>query len=348
MTEYVIHTGETTFVPTNFWETANALRIGEQKVRVLPTFGRSNRPTQSWLGVPMVVKGRVIGIISIQSLEQEHAFSQEQADLLTIVANQAAVAIENARLNKQLLTEERKRLEAEKFAYLGKLAGSLAHRIGNKGGLIRLCAKDLESKLDSLGMKDPWFEEQIDTIERSNRYVLNLADYIFKPVKARTEKRIASSIKHYLETAVYYADIPDDVLVEFRCAENLPLVPGNKYLVEAFLELITNALDAMQVSQMKIMTIEAKFIEECVEVSFTDSGKGISSGDADTIFGLFDQSADNKLSSEEYRGFGLWWVKTFITELGGAIWYESTLGKGTTFHVSLPAMEEGDEEVTQS
>ena len=40
--------------------------------------------THSWLGVPMVVQGRVIGVISIQSLEQERAFDQEQVDLLTL------------------------------------------------------------------------------------------------------------------------------------------------------------------------------------------------------------------------------------------------------------------------
>ena len=77
------------------------------RVKVWPTFGRLNRPTQTWLGVPMVVQGRAIGMISIQSLEQEYAFDESQVELLSSVANQAAVAIENARL----LVEERARAQ---------------------------------------------------------------------------------------------------------------------------------------------------------------------------------------------------------------------------------------------
>jgi GAF domain-containing protein len=98
LTEYVIHTRSPILIAENFWERANALRIGDQQVRVLPTFGRRERPTHSWLGVPMIVQEQVLGVISIQSLEQERAFDQEQVEILSTVANQAAVAIANARL----------------------------------------------------------------------------------------------------------------------------------------------------------------------------------------------------------------------------------------------------------
>src|SRR5439155_19303964 len=59
------------------------------------------KPTESWLGVPMIVRDRVIGVISIESLKKA-AFTQDDVILLTAIANQAAVAIENAQLYKDL------------------------------------------------------------------------------------------------------------------------------------------------------------------------------------------------------------------------------------------------------
>ena len=102
LTEYVIHAQQAVLIPDDFMRRAESLKIGESRVEVWPKFGRLNRPTHSWLGVPMVVGGQVIGVMSIQSLEVEHAFDEGHVQLLSTVANQAAVAIENSRLYSNL------------------------------------------------------------------------------------------------------------------------------------------------------------------------------------------------------------------------------------------------------
>ena len=101
LTEYAIGAKTPILITAEFEERANALKLGQFQVRALPIFGISERPTHSWLGVPMMVQGRLIGVISIQSLEQEHAFDDGDVDLLLAMANQAAVAIENARLYQE-------------------------------------------------------------------------------------------------------------------------------------------------------------------------------------------------------------------------------------------------------
>ena len=60
-----------------------------------------SKATESWLGVPMIARDRVIGVISVESYKK-NAFSQDDILLLTAIANQAAVAIENAQLYKDL------------------------------------------------------------------------------------------------------------------------------------------------------------------------------------------------------------------------------------------------------
>src|SRR5205085_11510667 len=56
-----------------------------------------SKPTESWLGVPMIARDRVIGVISVESYKK-HSFKQDDVILVTAIANQAAVAIENAQL----------------------------------------------------------------------------------------------------------------------------------------------------------------------------------------------------------------------------------------------------------
>src|SRR5207248_4880549 len=59
------------------------------------------KPTQSWLGVPMIARERVVGVISVQSYRRG-AFSRDDEIVLTTIANQAAVALDDARLYRDL------------------------------------------------------------------------------------------------------------------------------------------------------------------------------------------------------------------------------------------------------
>src|SRR5205085_8720528 len=62
---------------------------------------KDTKPTESWLGVPMIARDRVIGVISVESV-RKNAFSDDDLLLITAIANQAAVALENAHLYKDL------------------------------------------------------------------------------------------------------------------------------------------------------------------------------------------------------------------------------------------------------
>ncbi|MBN1660623.1 MAG: GAF domain-containing protein [Anaerolineae bacterium] len=350
LNEYVIRAKKPLLIVKDFEAKAAALGI-----QVWPTFGRKKRTTDSWLGVPMIVHGRVVGVISIQSLEYEYAFDQGHVTVLRAIANQVAVAVENARLyeqrteawqqaQKEAAVAERQRAEAEKWAYLGKIAGSLAHRIGNKGGMIRLCVQDLEALISELDLPHDTFievTEHLDTIRRNNQYLLKLSNFLFKPRKAIEETRGEVDVRYYLDDALKYADLPADVRVERQYEAGLPLVRGNKYLVEVFLELVVNAVDAMKFCSDKVLSITAsRANEQFVDVRVHDSGPGIGPLDQQFIFELFAQASEGKLADEGHQGFGLWWVRVFLWEIGGDIWLESEPGSGCTFTVHLPVAED--------
>jgi signal transduction histidine kinase/GAF domain-containing protein len=99
--------------------TRQPVLIKEKVLQFLKEIGGkpSGELARSWLGVPMIAAGRVVGVMAVQSYEEEGAFDSEHLDLLFTIANQAAIAIENARL----FEETRQRAaQLEAIAELGR------------------------------------------------------------------------------------------------------------------------------------------------------------------------------------------------------------------------------------
>ena len=114
-------------------------------------------------------------------------------------------------------------------------------------------------------------------------------------------------------------------------AGDLPRIYANYQFVEVFLELITNAVKAMETSAEKRLEISSRRATGgWVEVMVRDTGFGIPLVDKDKVFDLF------YTRSAGHQDFGLWFVKTFVLGIGGIIDCESN-DAGTTFVVKLPA-----------
>ncbi|HET9588604.1 MAG TPA: GAF domain-containing protein, partial [Anaerolineales bacterium] len=75
--------------------------------------------SQCWLGVPMLIGDRVLGVISVQSTQRPHVFDEHDRDILATIASQAAIAIQNARLFDEVTTSQAQLSEALQIARLG-------------------------------------------------------------------------------------------------------------------------------------------------------------------------------------------------------------------------------------
>ncbi|MDQ3006083.1 MAG: GAF domain-containing protein, partial [Chloroflexota bacterium] len=109
-TDYIIRNKRHVFAPENVLGHMRALGIDFVPLSVDDT------PSQCWLGVPMMIGDRVVGVISVQSVERPNLYNEHDRDLLNTIASQAAITIENARLFKETqeaLEKARYRAEAE-------------------------------------------------------------------------------------------------------------------------------------------------------------------------------------------------------------------------------------------
>jgi signal transduction histidine kinase/CheY-like chemotaxis protein len=299
------------------------------------------------LSAPLKTKDKVIGVLSVDNKTSDKTFTDNDLYLLSALADYAAIAIENARLYQEV--EERTRelrtayeelqeaqeqmLAAERWAVLGKAAANLAHRINNTAGLIPVVAQDLKELLVDVTLEEERRQEidaDLQRIERNTRFTLQMADALFKPFEALPTEECDVNI--LLEESISVANVPEDVALKTEYADELPKVIASRRLADVFVELITNAVQAMpDGGQLEIGSrLEELEEEDWVEVWFSDAGHGIPSESQGKIFNLF------FTTSEDSLGFGLWWVKTFLLQQGATIDVESEEGKGTTFTVRLP------------
>jgi signal transduction histidine kinase len=272
------------------------------------------------LSLPMAAKGSVVGTLNLGPKLSGEGYTEEDIDLLTTLANQVAIARENANLYREIL-------RADKLAALGTVAAGLAHEIKNPLASLKGMTQILPENLTDPGFVKNYVEMVPRQLDRINTIVETLMR-IGKPQK-------------YAMTGVNLSKILDDL---FRLMENQArkknivfkkewepdlLVQGDaEQLMQVFMNLILNAIDAMP----KGGTLIIKGVGEegkGVRVEVGDTGVGIP---ADKLKNVFDPFFTTK---EGGMGLGLAVTYRIIKEHNGEIEVKSRMGEGTTFKIWL-------------
>lgn len=288
------------------------------------------------------VGDELLGVLLLESTRLA-AFDQQDVELLEALAQEAVIAIQNATqqhklqlMHKALEDEQERRVAAEKWTVMGQAATALAHRINNLIGIVPASAAEIRRALVKLDVPDTeraWIEANLDRIERNGRFILRLADALFRPFQ-EPGPRARFDVNLLLNEALQAANLPPSIQVIHDYGPDLPEVESSSLLVDIFLELITNARNALEGQPRKWLEVrtrpETEETGKWVVVEISDTGRGITPDQQTHLWDMFKPSADG-------LGFGLWWVRTFIERQGGTISCDSKSGAGATFTVRLPA-----------
>ena len=148
----------------------------------------------------------------------------------------------------------------------------------------------------------------------------------------RPIERSSVDVAGCVARAVRAASLPSDINVSTERLADLPEVMANRESLTLVLaNLLQNASNAMK--GYGRISIEGAAQGAWVEIAVRDTGPGIPAELHDRIFELNFSSQSGGRSN---LGFGLWWVKTLMTRLGGAVSVESDGRSGTTFRLKLP------------
>lgn len=273
--------------------------------------------------VPFIGKKGLTGVLNLGDKLSEDIYTLQDLELLSILASQVSIALENARLHHQL---ER----AERLAALGKLASGLAHEIRNPITSIKAFFQILNSNEDEEDKREI-AELALQEIVRIEGLLENLLSF----ARPRPLEYSLIDIREVLDETLAIIK-PESTSENIRIIRNycdsIPNIHADeKQLKQVFMNLIFNALQAMPDGGELGIDLFHDKEKDIVKIKFADSGCGI---DRKHLSKLFDPFFTTKAQG---TGLGLSISQRIIENHNGRITIESEKGKGTQVHITLPA-----------
>jgi len=232
-------------------------------------------------------------------------------------------------------TEELERSNAELTQFASVISHDLRQPLNHVTGFLGLLQVQYGDQLDEKARD--FIATAIDGAERMSQLIQSLLEYASLENFERETARI--------DLAEVFEDVVGDLAAPIRETEarivfpdEWPTVVGSKSLLyQAFLNLVANAVKYRSPDRVPEVTVDVHAAEGEWVVSVSDNGMGIDAKSHDEIFKLFHRGQIH--DSHDGTGIGLAVVKRIVEHHDGHVWLDSALGKGSTFHISLPKVE---------
>ena len=289
------------------------------------------------LAVPMVREGQLIGCLGV-TRNRPGDFPAETIELLRTFATQSALAIQNARLFREIEDKSRQ-LEAasrHKSEFLANMSHELRTPLNAVIGFSEVL---LQRMFGALNDKQ---DEYLKDIYASGQHLLSLINDILDLSKIEAGRMELAPAPFHLPTALENAvTLVREQAARHGIALHLDLDPRLDQLVgderkvkQVVLNLLSNAVKFTPEGGRISLTAVRR--DSSVEIAVTDTGIGIAPEDQAAIFEEFRQVGSDETRKQEGTGLGLTLAKKFVELHGGRIWVESKLGTGSTFTFTLP------------
>jgi signal transduction histidine kinase len=303
--------------------------------RVRPLLNRLGY--RSLLTVPILREQQIMGGLTVWR-RQVGEFEPEVVNLLQTFATQSALAIQNARLFREI-EEKSRQIEAanrHKSEFLANMSHELRTPLNAIIGFSEVLGERMFGELNEKQA------EYTDDILSSGRHLLSLINEILdlsKVEAGRMELELATfdlplaieNARTFVRERATKHGINLDVTVDERLGE---FVGDERKIKQILLNLLSNAVKFTPEGGR--IGINARQADGSVEISVSDTGIGIAPEDQPKIFEEFRQVGSDYVHKIEGTGLGLTLAKKFVELHGGKIWVKSEVGKGSTFTFTLP------------
>jgi PAS domain S-box-containing protein len=292
----------------------------------------------SLLVLPLRTRRETLGALVIAANDPDRAMTDDKLPLAELLAERAALAVENAKLYTEQVEARRKveDLSRLKDEFLSIASHELRTPVTSIKGYTQL-AKTLIREND-LNTSEEYLDIALDQIDRMSRLILELLD-VSRIETGRLEIRrdairwstFVRDVVHRHHTAVsdrrFHLNVPDDSKIVDGDRDRLEQVLGN---------LLENAVKYSPDGSEIFVNVDDK--GDHVVTSVCDRGIGIPADELAQVFERFHRG--RQVSSTNYGGLGLglYITKQIIERHAGSIWVDSKEGSGTTFYFSLPTV----------
>jgi PAS domain S-box-containing protein len=279
-------------------------------------------------------KGKVIGI---EVLHRDITERKKMEEELRRYSEHLEELVEER--TKELKEAQERILESERLAAIGKVASMVGHDLRNPLTGIKGAAYYLKTKYGAeMDVKGKEMFEVIDKdIDYSNKIINDLLDYS----KDLSLEFVNTTPKLLLKNALSLVEVPERIKIIDATEDKLEIKADTVNISRVFVNIITNAIDAMPESGT--LTVTSKAVKGNVKIVFKDTGTGM----PEETLSKLKRGSPLFTTKAKGMGFGLPICKRIVEAHGGKISVESTLGKGTTVTITIPVnpkpVNEGEE-----
>jgi len=296
---------------------------------------------QAELAVPLIASNVVLGVLAVQA-ERENYFTADDVNIMTTLAGQVAVALQNARsYADQAVTVARLReLDHLKSSFLANMSHELRTPLNSILGFTEVILEGLDGDLT------PNMENDLKIVYKNGQHLLNLINDILDMAKIESGKMIL-----HLERFNFVEMLEDVVSITSPLASekslslfldpesdpNLELDGDRTRLRQVMINLVNNALKFTETGKV-VLKGERDEARQMYVITVKDTGLGIPASHLESVFQEFTQVDTSTTRKAGGTGLGLPISRRLAEMHGGKLWAESTgvPGEGSTFFLELP------------
>ncbi len=326
---------------------------------------------RSGLIVPSFVRKRLLGFLVLGPKTSGTIYTQEDANMFGILANQLALAIENSQFIDEHERTQAEFFSRERMASLGTMAGGMTHQINNRFNAISMATSDTIDTLKFIDLEKATKEELKDRLNQI-AYALNriqenalrggklVNDFLnfSQPDRLQKEAKIFN-LPEPLERGIEMVRIKtafSEDTIQKEIQKSPLLIRGSFEMIQdVYFNITDNAIDALDKKDKAIQKKElsqpesgykGKIVirmyreEPWVVTKIQDNGIGMTEEQTEKLFTPF---FTTKATAVKGTGLGLFVIYKIIEAHGGSIEVESEYGKGTIFTIKLPLAKEEEE-----
>lgn len=329
---------------------------GEDKER-LEELRNNMKKIEAALCLPLLMENKIIGMIVLGSKISGEPYSTQDINLLTALANQASISLQNAKLYDQVhdLSENLQEKVDEQIQELRKAYEELKKLDQAKSEFISIASHQLRTPLTTIkgyismileksyGQMSRKIKKPLENINVSNERLIKLVNDLLSVSRIEAGKIELDLAKVSIEKTI--AEVIDELAIiaekkkiylKFKKAgKPLPEITADKDKIR---QVIINLIDnAIRYTNQGGITVTCRTEKAKYRIEITDTGEGMTKEEISKLFESFSRGKAGPRFWTEGAGLGLYIAKKFVEMHQGKIWVESAgKNKGSTFYIELP------------
>jgi signal transduction histidine kinase len=290
--------------------------------------------------VPLLREDEIIGALILRR-RRAGTFDKTIVDLMQSFASQSAMAIQNARLFREIEGKSRQLEIASK--HKSQFLANMSHELRTPLNAILGYTELIQDGI--YGPPPEKITAVLERVQENGKHLLGLINDVLDLSKIEAGQLTLSlndyslkDVVHTVVTATEPLAAEKKLLVKVEMARDLPAGLGDqRRIAQVLLNLIGNAIKFTDAGEVRIA---ANLENGRFALAVTDTGPGIPASEQTRIFEEFHQIDNSNTKTKGGTGLGLAIAKRIVEMHGGRIWVESAVGKGSTFRIALPVRPE--------